>query len=64
MRKLLLVLSLSLLSLSAATTLAAQPLPYQDASLSTEQRLDDLLSRMTLQEKVAQLQTVWQQLRG
>jgi beta-glucosidase len=64
MRKLLLVLSLSLLSLSAATTLAAQPLPYQDASLSTEQRLDDLLSRMTLQEKVAQLQTVWQQRRG
>ncbi|MDP2716892.1 glycoside hydrolase family 3 N-terminal domain-containing protein [Rheinheimera sp.] len=64
MRKLLLVVSLSLVSQSAATALAAQPLPYQDASLSTEQRLDDLLPRMTLQEKVAQLQTVWQQRRG
>ncbi|MEH8016609.1 glycoside hydrolase family 3 C-terminal domain-containing protein [Rheinheimera muenzenbergensis] len=63
MRKLPLVLSLCLLPLSAATTLAAQPLPYQDASLSTAQRVEDLLSRMTLAEKAAQLQTVWQQRR-
>ncbi|QHJ12926.1 Beta-glucosidase BoGH3B [Paraglaciecola mesophila] len=32
---------------------------YQDASLPTEQRVSNLLKQMTLQEKVAQLQTVW-----
>ena len=30
-------------------------LPYQNASLSTEARVDDLVSRMTLDEKVSQL---------
>ena len=29
--------------------------PYWDASLPVEQRVEDLLSRMTLDEKVAQL---------
>ena len=32
---------------------AAQPLPYQNASLSAEQRADDLLGRLTLEEKVS-----------
>lgn len=55
---------LFILLLSAATALtAAPPLPYQNASLSTAQRVDDLLARMTLEEKAAQLQTVWQQRR-
>lgn len=31
------------------------PLPYQDSSLSPEQRSDDLLSRMTPEEKVGQM---------
>ena len=31
----------------------AQPLPYQNASLSAEQRADDLLGRLTLEEKVS-----------
>lgn len=35
--------------------LAAQTLPYKDKSLPTEQRVEDLLKRMTLQEKVDQL---------
>jgi beta-glucosidase len=34
---------------------AAQLLPYQDASLPVKQRVEDLLSRMTLEEKVGQM---------
>jgi beta-glucosidase len=37
----------------------AQPL-YKDASQPVERRIDDLLARMTLEEKVAQLVTVWE----
>lgn len=33
--------------------------PYRDASLPVEVRVDDLLGRMTLDEKVAQLTAVW-----
>lgn len=67
MRKpLLLVTVLSAYAVLAGVAAAADtpPLPYQNAGLSTEQRVDDLLPRMTLQEKVAQLQTIWQQRRG
>ena len=34
---------------------------YKDARQPVEKRVDDLLSRMTLDEKVAQLETVWEQ---
>ena len=34
------------------------PYPYQEASLPTEARVDDLLSRMTLREKVGQMTLV------
>jgi len=34
--------------------------PYKDPRLSVEQRVADLLSRMTLEEKVAQTQALWQ----
>ena len=37
------------------------PLPYRDASLTAEQRVADLLARMTLEEKAAQMMCVWQQ---
>ncbi len=33
--------------------------PYRDANLPVERRVADLLSRMTLEEKLAQLQAVW-----
>lgn len=32
-----------------------KPLPYRDASLPVDERLDDLIARMTLQEKAGQL---------
>ena len=48
MKRLLLT---SLLTL-ATSALMAQTLPYQNANLTAEQRADDLLSRLTLEEKV------------
>ena len=33
--------------------------PYWDSSLPVDQRVEDLLQRMTLEEKVAQILTVW-----
>jgi beta-glucosidase len=36
-------------------------LPYRDAQLTIEQRVQDLLSRMTLEEKAAQMRCVWRQ---
>ncbi|MGB9609435.1 MAG: glycoside hydrolase family 3 N-terminal domain-containing protein [Bryobacteraceae bacterium] len=44
------------------TAVCAQPpaAPYRNPQLSIEQRVEDLLSRMTLEEKVAQTQALWQ----
>jgi Beta-glucosidase-related glycosidases len=36
--------------------------PYRDAKLPVERRVDDLLGRMTLEEKVAQMGSTWQDL--
>nr|WP_251566867.1 glycoside hydrolase family 3 N-terminal domain-containing protein [Erythrobacter sp. 3-20A1M] len=47
---------------AAATTTAAKPMPdapYWNASLPVEQRVEDLLQRMTLEEKVAQMLSIW-----
>ena len=43
--------------------LRAQPQAplYKDPRQPVERRVDDLLARMTLEEKVAQLETVWEQ---
>jgi beta-xylosidase len=42
------------------TGLAQEQPPYRNAKLPVEQRVADLLSRMTLEEKVAQLEGTWQ----
>jgi len=47
------------LSGSASAQNAERPL-YKDASQPVERRVEDLLSRMTLEEKVAQMITVWE----
>ena len=57
------VLFLLLLGLNArwcAGVLAQNTLPYRDAKLPIEQRVVDLLSRMTIEEKVAQLESAWE----
>ena len=42
-------------------TAGAQALPpYRDAKLPVEQRVADLVSRMTLEEKIAQMGSVWE----
>jgi beta-glucosidase len=44
------------------TAMAADPAPrppYKDVSVPLEQRVEDLLSRMTLAEKIAQITCIW-----
>ena len=45
---------------SAPTRPVAKPLAYQNPSLSAAARVNDLLKRMTLEEKAAQMMCVWQ----
>ena len=39
---------------------SAPVLPYKNAALPIEKRVKDLLSRMTIEEKAAQMMCVWQ----
>jgi beta-glucosidase len=45
-------------SMALAATAKA---PYKDATLPVQQRVDDLLARMTLEEKIMQMHCTWQQ---
>ncbi len=49
------VLAFSLLGAEHAAAQSAKPLPYLDPSLPVEQRAADLVSRMTLKEKVSEM---------
>jgi Beta-glucosidase-related glycosidases len=51
-------ISAAVLSASAWAQKPSTP-PYKDASKPIEKRVSDLLGRMTLDEKVAQLQSMW-----
>jgi beta-glucosidase len=52
----------AMLSAAAASAQTPAPTPiYKDARQRVPARVDDLLRRMTLDEKVAQLETVWEQ---
>ncbi|MDE7443642.1 MAG: glycoside hydrolase family 3 C-terminal domain-containing protein [Muribaculaceae bacterium] len=56
------VLALIMCGATIWGSMAAEKLPYQDASLPTETRVEDLLRRMTLEEKIAQMSHIhsWQ----
>ena len=49
-------------SLLSAIALATEPRPlYKDPKADVEQRVEDLLARMTLAEKIAQITAIWTQ---
>jgi beta-glucosidase len=53
------------LTVASAVADAARAVPtaeanYKNAGLSVEARVEDLLARMTLEEKVAQMQSIWE----
>jgi len=54
-----LVASLLVVFLGAAQSQQSNP-PYKNPTLPVDERVKDLLGRMTLEEKVAQLQSTWQ----
>src|SRR6201994_1007888 len=46
-------------ALLSVTVQAANPPLYRDSAAPVDERIDDLLGRMTLDEKIVQLTTVW-----
>src|SRR5690242_677183 len=55
---LILVALIFLIALGLMPTLAQDDAPYKDPSLSPEERADDLLARMTTEEKIGQMTLV------
>ena len=54
------VFLLAVITLACASARPQSALPYRDPKLSVDQRVADLLSRMTLEEKLAQLESAWE----
>src|SRR5271166_3961547 len=55
-----LIVAIALLSLMAAAQAQSASAPYKNPSLAFDERVKDLLGRMTLEEKVAQMVSTWQ----
>lgn len=58
--KILMALAIGAISAGISLASAAETPLYKDSKQPTEARVNDLLGRMTLEEKVAQLTTVWE----
>jgi beta-glucosidase len=58
--RLLLLITIATALLSTFASAQNSSAPYKDPKLPIDQRLSDLLGRMTLEEKVAQLSSTWQ----
>ncbi len=54
-----LVIILPVLTLTSATMQTQKQLPYRNSQLSIDERVKDLLGRMTLEEKIAQMSCLW-----
>src|SRR5437588_12415459 len=54
-------MTIGLASAAAMSTAQTPPPIYKDPRQPVEARVNDLFSRMTLDEKVAQLLTIWEQ---
>lgn len=54
------VAGLSMVSAPMAFAATSVNVPYKDAALPLDRRVNDLLGRMTLEEKIAQMLCVWQ----
>lgn len=48
-----------IISILMVSNWSSQQLPYRNQRLPVDQRVADLLGRMTLEEKIAQTQTIW-----
>ncbi len=55
MKYIILTISLAAIQLFSVTAKEKAALPYQDVSLTVEERVADLMSRMTIEEKIGQL---------
>src|SRR5438067_2589897 len=56
----MILLGLALFAGTASAQVSQARPPYSDPTLPIERRIDDLLARMTLEEKVGQMLCLWQ----
>src|SRR5438034_11421605 len=56
----MILLGLALFAGTASAQVSQARPPYSDPTLPIERRVDDLLARMTLEEKVGQMLCLWQ----
>ncbi|MFN6943892.1 MAG: glycoside hydrolase family 3 N-terminal domain-containing protein [Cytophagaceae bacterium] len=59
-RQLIVILTFALFAFSLTSFLFTDKVKYKNPEFPVDQRVDDLISRMTLEEKVAQLTCIWE----